>query len=373
MSRLNIHLLDPFHTGSHRQWSLGWQRNSQHRITLQSLPGRHWKWRMFGAAPYLAAQLPAEPPDLLVTTDMLDLSTYLGLSRSFYQGVPSILYFHENQITYPWSETDRKVADARNLQYGFLNFTAALAADALWFNSDYHRQSFLEGAESLLKKFPRPSLSFRLEELHAKAQVRYLGMELSFPAKAKRADNTPPVILWNHRHEYDKDPEAFFAALRALRRSKTDFRLVVLGEQYRSSPAIFGEARREFDRELLHWGYTESVADYRAWLQRADLLYVTAQQDFFGGSTVEALAAGVIPILPDRLAYPEHLPPEFQKELLYDTPERGHALLTNFCRHPEHLQRFARLRDFVRQRYDWSVVAPLYDAEARNLSINLSN
>ena len=328
---------------------------------------------MFGAAPYFAAHLPAEPPDLLVATDMLDLSTYLGLSRSFYQGVPSILYFHENQITYPWSETDRKVADARNLQYGLVNFTAALAADALWFNSNFHRESFLEGAVALLKRFPRPSLQFRVEELRAKARVRYLGMNLNFPPKPPLDSTGPPVILWNHRHEYDKNPEEFFAALRELRRSNTKFRLLVLGEEYTNSPAVFREARAEFRREILHWGYAESANEYRRWLQQADLLYVTSRQDFFGGSVVEAMAAGVVPILPHRLAYPEHLPTEFWPELLYEEPETGFAFLLDLCRHPEQLPRFAPLRDYVRQRYDWSVIAPLYDTEARNLSIKLSN
>ena len=50
---LTIWILDPFHTqGPMRQWSLGakafGKSRAGHRVA--HLPGRHWKWRMHGAA-----------------------------------------------------------------------------------------------------------------------------------------------------------------------------------------------------------------------------------------------------------------------------------------------------------------------------------
>ena len=84
---MHILLLNPFHTGSHLQWAEGYQRHSQQQVTVLSLPGRHWKWRMHGAAVELARQFmeTALQPDVILTTDMLDLSTFLGLTSCAYR------------------------------------------------------------------------------------------------------------------------------------------------------------------------------------------------------------------------------------------------------------------------------------------------
>ena len=44
-----------------------------------------------------------EVPDLILATDMLDLAGFRGQMGPVQAGVPTILYFHENQISYPWS------------------------------------------------------------------------------------------------------------------------------------------------------------------------------------------------------------------------------------------------------------------------------
>ena len=61
------------------------------------------------------------------------------------------VYFHENQMSYPWSPTDRDVAKDRDKHYGFINFTTALAADAVFYNSQYHLESFFKELVKLLK------------------------------------------------------------------------------------------------------------------------------------------------------------------------------------------------------------------------------
>ena len=68
-------------------------------------------------------------PDLIISTDMLDLTTFLSLTRSKTADIPIVLYFHENQITYPWSSNDRDVMEKRDIHYGFINIASALAAD----------------------------------------------------------------------------------------------------------------------------------------------------------------------------------------------------------------------------------------------------
>ena len=359
---MKVLLVDAYHTGSHARWSRGWQRHSRHEIRLLTLPGRYWKWRMFGAAPELARQFRQLDfqPDALVVTDMLDLPTFLALSGL---RVPTTIYFHENQITYPWSAGDG--ADARrerNRQYGFINFTSCLAANAVWFNSAYHRDAFLGELPRFLRAFPDFRMLNGVAEIEAKAQVQHLGLELApfFQERPPRPPG-PPVILWNHRHEYDKNPDQFFADLRWLRDvERLDFRLVVLGESFGKSPEVFHRARAEFANQVLHWGYAPDRNAYVRWLLRSDLLHVTSNQDFFGGSVVEAMAAGVVPVLPHRLAYPEHLPTNKLDDHLYGKTEGGRELLAYWVRNFAD-ENTETIREGVR-RYDWTVRAPLYDA-----------
>ena len=50
--------------------------------------------------------------------------------------------------------------------------------------------------------------------------------------------------------------------------------------------------------------------DYHAALNRADWVLSTARHEFFGMAVAEALLAGCLPWLPNRLSYPELVPPE---------------------------------------------------------------
>jgi len=78
---MKILLLEPFFGGSHQQWAEGMVAHSQHDIKVYSLPASHWKWRLHGAAVNFAERFIADDfrPDLIIATDMLDFSTFLGL------------------------------------------------------------------------------------------------------------------------------------------------------------------------------------------------------------------------------------------------------------------------------------------------------
>ncbi len=134
---MRILLVEPYYTGSHAVWAEGYAQYSQHHIDILSLPGRFWKWRMHGGAVTLAQKFLASDlnHDFILATDMLDLTTFLALTRTKTAHVPTAIYFHENQLTYPWSPDDRDVAQKRDKHYGFINYTSALAADAVFFNS----------------------------------------------------------------------------------------------------------------------------------------------------------------------------------------------------------------------------------------------
>jgi len=362
---MKVLLVEPFFAGSHRQWAEGLQRHSRHCIQLHTLPGRHWKWRMFGGAVALAetAQSDAFAPDLLLATDMLDVSTYLALSRNRHLGLPVALYFHENQITYPWSSQDQPGHSEPNRQYGFINYTSALAADRLFFNSHYHRSAFLTGLRDFLKGFPDRRGLWRLESLERKSTVLPLGLDLkSLEVTVEEAEQPrEAVILWNHRWEYDKDPDTFFNLLIRLQREGYPFRLIVLGEAYGRTPPIFSRAREVLRDRILHFGYVANRLEYARRLQMADLLPVTSRQDFFGASAVEAIYCGCYPLLPNRLAFPEHLPPEERRKHIYtDEEDLYHRLRSAISRITELRAASAKYRNFV-SSYDWRILVRRYD------------
>ena len=55
-------------------------------------------------------------------------------------------------------------------------------------------------------------------------------------------------------------------------------------------------------------GYIDSKREYWEWLHKADWVLSTADHEFFGIAVVEALFAGCLPWLPERLSYRELLP-----------------------------------------------------------------
>jgi len=299
-----------------------------------------------------------ESPDLLVASDMLDLATFLGLINAGNRP-PVVVYFHENQLVYPWSARDPDARTERANQYAFINFTSALAADAIAFNSEYHQRSFLEALPAFLRQFPDHQEVELITELSRKSRVLSLGIDLNI--NPIYSDQQPPVILWNHRWEYDKQPDLFFNWLLKLKQEKIDFQLVILGEAFGRRPDIFQIAKEKLSREILFMGYAPDRTSYTEWLAKSDILPVTSIQDFFGGSTVEALSAGCLPVLPRRLAYPEHLPPFLHDQYLYDSPEEGFQILKQLVRDPEAFRKdIPAIREWV-SRYDWQNMAPQYD------------
>ena len=333
-----------------------------------TLPGRHWKWRMFGAAPALAERFRQRGtrPDLILATDMLDLAGFLGHTRNLLRDVPVALYFHENQLTYPWSSKDADVKAGRERQYAYLNFTSALAADQVFFNSDYHRNDFIEALPAFLRAFPDHQGLAQVAPIARKSQTLYLGMPLRALKGPPQQRQGPPALLWNHRWEYDKAPAAFFRFLFRLKAEGVPFRAIVLGESYQKAPPVFAEARAQLGGQLLHWGYARDREAYARLLRQADLLPVTSRQDFFGGSAVEAIYAGCYPLLPNRLAFPEHLPDDLKAQHLYSTEEECYAKIKTVIGRISWARAQQRTADFV-ARYDWSNLAEHYDIAMERL------
>lgn len=82
----------------------------------------------------ITSELSADSFELIFCTDFLNVAEFKGLLPDRFRQKPLVVYFHENQFNYP-----TQVNDPRDLNYAFTNFTSCLAADAVWFNSQYHR------------------------------------------------------------------------------------------------------------------------------------------------------------------------------------------------------------------------------------------
>lgn len=303
MGTLGILALEPYYGGSHRAFLDGWAGRSRHDWTLLTLRPRKWKWRMRHAAVTLAEEAGRRLArggsfDLLFGSDMLNLAEFRGLAPPAVAALPAVLYFHENQLTYP-------VEHERDWDYHFAitNMTSALAADRAWFNSAFHRDAFLEALYAFLRRMPDHRPLSAVDRIRRRSRVRPPGVA-DPPPRPPRAPG-PLRILWAARWEYDKNPELFFAALGELRDRGAAFRLSVLGESFRTAPSCFASARASFADRIDAWGYLPSRRDYEEVLARSDVFVSTADHEFFGIAAVEAARAGVFPLLPARLAYPE--------------------------------------------------------------------
>ena len=188
---MNITLLEPFYTGSHADWIDEYVRHSRHKINVLSLSGHHWKWRMHGGAVTLARKFLSskQTPDLLLATDMLDLTTFLALTRKTTANLPTALYFHENQLTYPI-----KNEKERDYQFGFTQITSCLASDAVWFNSAFHHDEFLDALRAFLKRMPDNRPLDAIDEIRNISSVHPPGIK-TFPARTERKAG-PMRIVW---------------------------------------------------------------------------------------------------------------------------------------------------------------------------------
>ena len=302
---LKILTLEPYYGGSHKAFLDGWMQYSRHEWTLLSLPPWKWKWRMRHSAITLASQTSEKISeggdwDIIFCSDMLNLAEYLGLVPQSVQKLPSVVYFHENQLTYPVAHPQEF-----DFHYVLTNLITALAATEVWFNSSYHQNIFLGELRGFLKRMPDFQPLEAVEDVWNKSLVRHPGID-QFPKRGKRTPG-PMRIVWAARWEHDKNPELFFKSLQILKAQKVEFRISVMGEQFRQSPDVFDSARKEFAANIDRWGYQKERNDYKDALSEADVFVSTADHEFFGFSVLEAAAAGAFPLVPEKLAYPETL------------------------------------------------------------------
>lgn len=301
-----ILLLSAYRSDSHAYWAdwlqqeIGAEQRVEWRVL--ELPGRYFRWRIRGNPlswlNELTELLQHWQPSRILATSMVDISTIRGLFPALAQ-LPLDYYFHENQFAYPTGEGQHLSLDPQMVQlYG------ALAADRIWFNSHFNQQSFLAGVEQLMKKLPDQvpaALAAQLQQKCGWLPVPVRAIPTSAVAK------TQNLIVWNHRWEYDKNPQFFQQILRQLKQHQVDFSLALLGHRAPKTPDVLKQIEDEFGAHILVNGRV-SKADYQYWLNQAQVVVSSANHEFQGLSMLEASSAGAIPVVPDDLCYQEQYP-----------------------------------------------------------------
>jgi len=305
---MKILLLSAYDAYSHRYWREHLCRQfADATWAVLTLPPRHFNWRIRGNSVLWASQsrdVLEDHYDLVVATSMVDFATLRGLVPSLSQ-VPSILYFHENQLDYPVSQAQRQ---RWSIEPAMVQITSAMAADQLCFNSEHNRKTFLNGIETLFKKLPDKPLPNLADTFLSKSKVVSVPIHDAM-FEAQQGTDSAGEILWNHRWEYDKGPERLLACLRALPKERA-LTFHIVGQSFRRQPEVFTDIKALLTERLWlgTWGYVESQDDYLALLDRSSMVVSTALHDFQGLSILEAVARSCIPVVPDRLAYQEIFP-----------------------------------------------------------------
>jgi glycosyltransferase involved in cell wall biosynthesis len=353
-------MIEPYFEGSHKRWILDFQKFSNHNIELLTLPGRHWKWRMHGGAITLAQKYNNLDlkPDFIIASDMLNLPLFKSVANV--DKIPIAMYFHENQITYPWSPNDRDISKGRDHHYGFINYSSALVSNLNLFNSDFHRISFTESLKNFLSNFPDYNDNANIEIIKSKSKTLYLGLDLKkFDSYYHKKNNKKFTILWNHRWEHDKNPNDFIDVIDELDKRKLDFDCILLGKNKQKKSGYYEEFIKRFPNRILHAGYCKTFEEYASLLWKADICPITSIQDFFGISIAEAVYCNTYPLLPNRLTYPEIYNKQINEHLFYENKKdlinKVETLIKNKEIDSEDIP-----KNLI-ERFDWSYMIKKYD------------
>lgn len=190
-------------------------------------------------------------------------------------------------------------------------------ADRLVFNSEYNRDSFFQGAHALFDKMPDGTPKDLMQSLPVRSDVIPVPIRDELSSFASTQINRPVEILWNHRWEYDKQPQVFFAAIRRLISAGFKLSLHIVGQSFRQAPPCFAEFREAHSECILTWGF-QPKESYHQILGRSDIVVSTALHDFQGLGMLEAIAAGCTPVAPNRMAYPEYIGDEHLYQISAD-------------------------------------------------------
>ena len=348
--RMNLLFLESFYGGSHRDFADGIKKFWSGNVDLLTLPARFWKWRVRGAAFEFIQRISKSK---LSSYDALFVTSLIGLAdlKSYWgsECPPVFIYMHECQLNYPLPKGE--ILDAHFVMNDFSNL---FHADKILFNSETHKNSCFEKLSEYIKKMPDFIPKNFIKQLSENSEVIYPGCHFNRFEDFSEWPATEPTIVWNHRWEFDKQPEEFFAVLYRLKDSGLRFRLRVLGENFQAKPKVFEEARVKLEDFIDHWGFVKDRNEYYRHLRESQIVISTAIQENFGISVVEAIAMGCFPLLPQRLSYPEILPISYHSDCLYRGRRDLFSRLSRIVEEPQNYENLSRKLAIGMQKYSWA-------------------
>ncbi len=367
---MRVLVVEPYYGGSHKAFLDGWSKHSVHEFDLITFPAYKWKWRMRHSA--VSAALAVKQKwdngdrwDVVFASDMLGLAEFCGLVPPALAALPRVIYFHENQLLYPDSRKQE-----RDLHYAYTNFTGALAASSVWFNTDWHRREFFLALHKFLERMPDYQHLSALEGLASSSKV--IGQGISAPPAVSVAKEYSGALrlVWAARWEHDKNPEDLYNLLKLLTAGETDYVIDIIGESFSCVPEIFSRIKSEFSAHIGRFGFQQSREEYYAALSEADIILSTAAHEFFGISIIEGCTCGALPVAPSRLAYPEVL--EGEKQFLYgQTAAELYTKIIALSKIRGN-ERWYELQDKARRiaaKYYWPVIAAELDSALEEICI----
>jgi glycosyltransferase involved in cell wall biosynthesis len=374
-------VVSAFYGGSHRSWADDVLKHVLHDrpCRLLSLSAEQWKWRMMGGAVTLARQLMADDGardqiELIVCDAMIDLATFLALTRARTARARVLLYMHENQLTFPLHADASKGAfrhqdGERDRHFAFTNFTSMLAADCVAFNSAFHRDQLFAALPAFLNHYRDHKELESIAIARAKSCVLYVGVDLNRrlapPPSLERSE--VPLIIWNMRWDYDKCPDVFLRVLLAVARQGVAFKLAICGARQTFTDNALDDTLAQLQDRIVHHGLADADL-YASLLWRADVTISTAVHEFFGIAVVEAMACEVFPLLPRRLSYPELVPSEHHASVMYyDEAHLAHRLTWALTHAAERRAIAEALAASVRARFDWQTMHVQYRERIQSL------
>lgn len=341
---MNIFFLEAYYSGSHAYfcdeltWALSQRdlyrhKNKEVQIFKFTLPGRHWRARLQLSHIELAAKINQDyqkqdipAADIIITTSLTDNAALKGLLHQDFSKAFFIHYMHENQMGYPLDKDNpafKKDHLFAQHVYPSYHLNQALACDSLIFNSHFHQKSFMELLRSFLKGHPVENHNELLESIKMKTVIIPIGLQFPNPDSSAYNKNLLPFhkrpkrLLWNHRWEYDKNPRGFFKKVAKLIEAWPHLEVSLLG-QGNLEHDDFLQFKKDYGSNIIQYGGFPERKHYFKELENCRLLPVTSNHDFLGLATLEAIIYGVVPLLPNRLVYPELIPQELHHKLLYE-------------------------------------------------------
>lgn len=373
---MRVLLVEAWYGGSHRAWADGWVASSDHAIEMVTLEDRFWRRRLRVGAAELAPLVDRwvddnGRPDAVVATSMVDLASLMGLCRRSWGAVPVISYCHENQLAYPHPEQ----AAAPDLDAAARSLQSLAAADLVVVNSQHHLDELGAGARRVMRDLGLVGgpVERRVASALAAAIVVPVGVDLGWCAKADITGGSRPgvpTVLWPHRWDPDKGVDAAMRTLERLAAEGLAFEVVLAGEDGWDGEARRRRALERLGSRVVAGGHL-SIDAYRDRVRRADVVVSTARHEYFGVAVVEAIAAGCVPVLPNRCSYPELVPQRFHAATLYPDGGFGGRLRRVLADLPAAKAAVAGLSTAM-ARFDWNVVAPRLDAAVAEVAAQRS-